>query len=125
MQRRRTPAEQVAALSNELQADIERWKKIRRYGCNDPNWTDGCNMNLVRNQVIYEKRQISILCATEGMVLPDAFYKPVPPPVSDNYMARKEPKGEAQKRRYARLESDGTELDFKKPRYDEKQLSFC
>ena len=42
----------------ELVRDIERWQHINEHGCNDPFWTDGSNMNLVRNHVIYHKRII-------------------------------------------------------------------
>ena len=30
-----------------IRREIEHWKVINQNGCNDPFWSDGCNMNLV------------------------------------------------------------------------------
>lgn len=32
-----------------IRREIEQWKDINQNGCNDPFWSDGCNMNLTRN----------------------------------------------------------------------------
>lgn len=39
---------------DEIRARRERarWQDIFAFGCNDPAWTDGCNLNLVRNHII-------------------------------------------------------------------------
>ena len=51
---------------------------------------DGTNLNLVRNHIIYYKREIQELCETEGIFKPDVFYRELPPEVDDNYMAKSE-----------------------------------
>lgn len=35
-----------------IRREIEHWKVINQNGCNDPFWSDGCNMNLTRNHII-------------------------------------------------------------------------
>lgn len=36
-----------------IRREIEHWKAINQNGCSDPFWSDGCNMNLTRNHIIY------------------------------------------------------------------------
>ena len=55
----------------------DRWTYIAEHGCSDPFWSDGCNMNLVRNHIIYAKRNIEKL-----------YNIPLPPEMDNNYMAR-------------------------------------
>lgn len=38
--------------------EIEHWKDINQNGCNDPFWSDGCNMNLTRNHIIYAQEKV-------------------------------------------------------------------
>lgn len=33
---------------------IQRWEDINKNGCNDPFWSDGCNMNLCDTMDGYE-----------------------------------------------------------------------
>lgn len=53
--------QQIAHLKAELQRDIDRWNDIKANGCNDPFWTDGVNLNLKRNHIIYDLRQLAEL----------------------------------------------------------------
>lgn len=39
-----------------------RWEHIRTYGCQDPFYPDGENMNLIRNHIIYGKSRLEELC---------------------------------------------------------------
>lgn len=100
---------------------INRWKKIRDSGCSDPSWTDGCNMNLCRNHVISYKRRIREICSETGQPLPEEYYLPTPPEVSNRYMAKESMK---QERRVERLTFTGLPLETGKVKYDETQLSF-
>ena len=70
-----------------IRCSIDRWEHINIYGCNDPFWSDGCNMNLCRNHIIYAKTKIRELCETEGTDYPEEYYLPTPPEVSNWYMA--------------------------------------
>ena len=59
---RRSLSDQLADIVRRMMDEIERWEYERVNGCNDPSWTDGCNMNLVRNHVIDDKRRIEEFC---------------------------------------------------------------
>ena len=54
-------------LGKELRDSYERWNHILQNGAGDPFWEDGSNMNLVRNHIIYYKRQC------EAELLPDEY----------------------------------------------------
>ena len=70
-----------------IRREIEHWKVINQNGCNDPFWSDGCNMNLTRNHIIYYQRQLREICTENRLPLPDEYYLAVPPEVDMNYMA--------------------------------------
>lgn len=40
----------IEEVCKEMRQSIQHWKDINQNGCNDPFWTDGTNMNLVRNR---------------------------------------------------------------------------
>lgn len=54
-------------LGKELRDSYERWNHILQNGVGDPFWEDGANMNLVRNHIIYYKRQC------EAELLPEEY----------------------------------------------------
>ena len=69
-----------------LNQSFMQWESLRKYGGQDPFWSDGCDMNLVRNHIINYKRII-----TESMpqeLYPEIFYRETPPEVNRDYMAR-------------------------------------
>ena len=60
----------------ELNTGFERWDILYNYGGNDPMWSDGVNLNLVRNHIIAYKKELkkhfqkrSILIFTIGILL--------------------------------------------------------
>lgn len=71
----------------ELENSFARWDEVFTKGGSDPFWTDGVNLNLVRNQILYYKEQ---LAKQENSLfgLPDIYYRETPPEVDCNYMAR-------------------------------------
>ena len=80
--RQRSRKEQLAEVIRESH---EQWKRLRENGGNDPFWTDGVNLNLVRNHIIYGRR----LCEEElqeGDYPED--YLPLPEKVPPNYMVK-------------------------------------
>lgn len=98
---------------------INRWEDINSHGCNDPCWSDGCNMNLCRNHIISAKAEIKEICETEDVDYPEEYYLPTPPEVSNWYMADL-------KRFPARTERvlyGGRKAVTKKNRYDRNQLT--
>lgn len=112
-------------LVKELENDHERWKHIFQYGCQDPFWSDGCNMYLKRNHIIYKRKMIEEICEAINEQLPEVWYEPVPPEVDKNYMANLKPTDPGQKLRLKRLVSMGGKLTSRKPKLDMTgQLSF-
>ena len=63
-----------------------RWENLYKNGGSDPFWADGGNLNLVRNHIIYTKRQIEETFLPGEY--PEIYYKDTPPKVDKNYMAR-------------------------------------
>ncbi len=55
-------------------------------GCNDPNWEDGANMNLVRNHIYYYKQKILEQFGKDN--LPEIYFREDPPEVEEEYMAK-------------------------------------
>ena len=102
----------------ELVEDIERWQYINEHGCNDPHWTDGDNMNLVRNHIIHDKKTILAACEETGELLPEEYYLATPPEVSGRYMNNLK-----QKNRVERLISYGGDVTTKRIKYDPEQMT--
>ena len=71
-------------------AEYKQWYHYRKYGGQDPSWPDGCNMHLIRNHIIYYKRQMKELCGQIGCELPECYAEALPPEVDRDYMARPE-----------------------------------
>lgn len=102
--------EQIKLIAVEMERSFATWDKLRESGGQDPFWSDGTNMNLVRNHIIYYKNELLMLCGgTINGLLPEVYYKATPPEVSDHYMA---PKGKHLKRRLSNLrKNEGNEGD--------------
>lgn len=102
--------------------EINQWNYILEHGCSDPFWPDGTNMNLIRNHIIFYKREIAEYCEATGSELPPEYYLPTPPEVDENYMAVK--KGERADR-IKQLEefSSQTKKQIKKMMPEDGQLS--
>lgn len=88
----------------ELQKDHERWVHIYEHGCNDPTWSDGVNLFLVRNHIINDRLRIEENYAPEDY--PDIYFKEIPPEVDRDYMARQDEIRAAAKESLARYKSD-------------------
>lgn len=115
---KKTADQIVDACAKNILREIAVWKNIQENGCNDPFWTDGCNMNLTRNHVLSYKQQIRELCEENNISLPEEYYLPTPPEVENNYMATLK-----QKKRVKRLKQQGIQFSRKKLAYDLAQQS--
>lgn len=115
---KKTIEETIDDCISRLIKEIAIWKHLQEYGCNDPFWTDGCNMNLTRNHVLSYKQQIRELCEENNISLPEEYYLPTPPEVDNNYMATLK-----QKKRVKRLKQQGIQFSRKKLAYDLAQQS--
>lgn len=114
------PEDKLKNIIAELKHSHEHWKYINDNGCGDPFWPDGTNMNLVRNHIIYYRKQIEDICVETGKALPSEYYYPIPPLVDDNYIANLNQKG-----RVKRLRQFGSDLTTKKTEFDDQQLCFA
>lgn len=72
-----------------LDERYKHWANIYNSGSNDPFWPDGTNLNLVRNHILYYKRNIVKLCQLRGMAIPKTIEFATPPEIDVNYMANK------------------------------------
>lgn len=77
--RKLTPAQELREQVNRLAERYAHWEKENRDGCVDPNWSDGVNLNLVRNHIINFKRQIRHTCDNFNLPIPAIYYRPLPP----------------------------------------------
>lgn len=101
-----------------IAGSLDCWISISKNGCSDPSWTDGCNMNLVRNHILYYKNKIFEICNQEGFDIPEEYYLPTPPEVDKNFMANLK-----QEDRAGRLRQHGNVLVTGKVSFDRTQLS--
>lgn len=82
--------DKLKKLTQELEDRFDRWEHLRIYGGQDPTWSDGCNMNLVRNHIKHYKFDIKELCDDKGLELPEIYYIETPSEVDNKYMARED-----------------------------------
>ena len=83
--RKLTHAQELREHVNRLAERYAHWEQERRDGCVDPNWSDGVNLNLVRNHIINFKRQIRHTCEEYGLTIPAIYYRPLPPLMSADF----------------------------------------
>lgn len=69
-----------------LQERFDRWDSVYQNGCRDPFWSDGVNLNLIRNHIIFYKSELE-KSITDGEY-PEIYYRDTPPKVDSNYIAR-------------------------------------
>lgn len=74
-------------LSDSLVSYYRRWRDVYLNGSSDPFWEDGCNLELVRNHIIYAKKQIEQVLKDNYFLYPDAYFYPVPDHVDHKFMA--------------------------------------
>lgn len=113
-----SPEQKVKQYCVKIRKEIQHWKDINQNGCNDPFWSDGCNMNLTRNHIIYYQSKIREACTENQLPLPEECYLSIPPEVDNNYMANLK-----QKPRVKRLCQLGRITTGHAYQYDENQMS--
>lgn len=116
---KKTPEQELKELCRHIRQEIENWESINQYGCNDPFWPDGTNMNLTRNHIIYAKHRILEICERHGLTTPEEMYLPTPPEVSDYYMAHLRDEDRVSRVAFGCPER----ITTKRIRYDTEQLS--
>ena len=113
------PEQKMQKCCKRIREEIASWKDINQYGCNDPFWPDGANMNLVRNHVFSYQMELQEICTENQLPLPEEYYLSLPPEVDNNYMANFK-----QKNRVERVFFQQSEKAVRKKYvYDEQQMS--
>ncbi len=102
----------------ELENLYERWEHLYEHGGSDPFWSDGTNLSLLRTQIINCKRKIEE--ENTMFLLPDAYYRKIPPEVPRDYMARPNEIRENARKAMAIIDADE---NFKFVREQSKNLS--
>lgn len=82
------PRQKLKQLIQNIEESFERWSYLITTGGSDPFYTDGCNANLVRNHIIYYKKEIIELCSENNLTTSEIITRPTPEGVSDSYMAK-------------------------------------
>lgn len=75
-------------LGQRIFSDYSHWVEIFNEGCNDPNWSDGVNINLVRNHILYDKSEVERVLGDNYIAYPDEYFYPDPVELSSNFMAK-------------------------------------
>lgn len=114
----KSAGDKVSECCQNIRQEIEHWKDINQNGCSDPFWSDGCNMNLTRNHIIYYQRQLKEICVENRLPLPEEYYFSAPPEVDNQYMANLK-----QKDRVERIFFQRKIPAKQKYKYDERQMS--
>lgn len=104
-----TPTDELRRLVYEYMESRTHWQDMKVYGCGDPFWEDGANLNLTRNHCIYYRRLMEDLCIQHQMPMPDLSPYPIPPKVAEDYMA---PYGRFPNRPVCRDKTMQLRLDF-------------
>ncbi len=98
----------------QCEVKYKRWQDIFENGCSDPTWADGVNLNLVRNHIIFTKRNIRELCEREKFESPPILLREIPPKVDSDYMAKSEWLTEQGNLYLTRIEEDSIFRELKK-----------
>lgn len=72
-------------LGKEIRDSRKRYEDLRVHGGSDPFWSDGVNMNLCRNHVMYFRKQVETELDPENY--PEEYFLEIPAEVSVHYMA--------------------------------------
>lgn len=73
-------------LERNLLNEFAHWESLYANGGRDPFCPDGTNLNLIRNHVIWAKKEIERYL--DEADYPEIYSRPLPPEVPNDYMAR-------------------------------------
>lgn len=72
-------------LAFKLMGKFLEWENVKIEGSSSPVWTDGQELNHIRDSIIYLKKEMESL-----NYLPEAYYQETPPKMSQRYMVNAE-----------------------------------
>jgi hypothetical protein len=79
----------------QLTDSFERWDRCYTNGTQDPLWSDGISLNLIKNHINYFKHKIEDTIQSD--YYPEIYYRDTPPVLPNDYMARADEIREAAK----------------------------
>lgn len=91
-------------LLNGLSLSFARWDTLYSEGGSDPFYSDGANLNIVRNHIIYYKSMIERM--QPELMESDTYKRQTPKEVSNDYMAKADKIRENAKKTHNALKSD-------------------
>lgn len=89
--RKKSPKEELNEMIIGCYKSYNIWRKQRAEGVNDPFWSDGFNLNLIRNHITYYKKQIRKICAENNFILPAIILRPLPVKKDNKFMVNGKP----------------------------------
>lgn len=89
--KKKSPKEQLLNEVDECYKSYQRWCRQRKEGVNDAFWSDGFNLNLVRNHICYHKYNIRKICAENNFILPAIILRPLPIKKDNKFMVSGKP----------------------------------
>lgn len=89
-QKQKTPEEVLQTLCDSLEEAHMRWQELYTKGGSDPFYTDGENLSIIRNHILYDQERAEKICLENGLERPSMLNKPIPPKVDVDYMANKD-----------------------------------
>ena len=78
----------IATLGQKLYESYSRWVHIFLNGCSDPSWSDGVNINLVRNHIFAYKEDVEKTLGTNYIAYPDEYFYLEPVELPSAFMAK-------------------------------------
>ena len=102
-------------LLKELSISFTRWDALYSEGGSDPFYSDGANLNLVRNHIIYYKRMIEE--TQPELMESDTYKRQTPKEVSNDYMAKADDVRKNAKDSFKILKSNENYLFLRKQLY--------
>lgn len=100
------PKERLKQTVKDCLERYQHWQKLYEDGGSDPFYTDGVNLALVRNHIIYYKKQMEEACLALACDLPDVYFRTLPPEVPEGYMAKPDEIRQAARETLAAYEKD-------------------
>lgn len=88
-QKQKTHEEVLQTLCDSLEEAHMRWQELYTKGGSDPFYTDGANLSIIRNHILYDQERAERICLENGLERPSMLNKPIPPKVDVDYMAQK------------------------------------
>lgn len=83
-----TPEKTLIQLQVDYIVERNNWDVVYNFGCRDPFWEDGVNLNLIRGHCIFYKRKMEAICKEHSLPMPEILQTlPLPDEVDNEYMA--------------------------------------